>query len=153
MMTDSIKQELTLPDFVGLKNYYEHRLTNGQRAELRKVSKPDMYNMVPSFYRLVRDFLPQGERPDKKWRRLVYLLPYIDHADGAVSLGVTLSDEGIREMRLFQMIRSSEPGDLIHLRRILQQIHPTIDWREFGRSIYLWGNWAKQRILEEYYLA
>jgi CRISPR-associated protein, Cse2 family len=152
-MTDSNKQELKLPDFVGLKDHYEHRLTNGQRAELRKVSKPDMYNMVPSFYRLVRDFLSPEERPDKKWRRLVYLLPYINHADEAASLGTTLLNEGIQEMRIFQMIRSSEPNDLIHLRRILQQVHPSVDWREFGRSIYLWGSWAKQKILEDYYLA
>jgi CRISPR system Cascade subunit CasB len=151
MSTNEHQQQL--PDFVKVKAYFDNRLTPGQRAELRRVSDPEDIDLIPVYYYLIRGFLQTGQRPDRRWRRVVYALPYAEHAEGAGGLGIHLARAGVREGRLFQMTRSEYPNDLVHLRRMLQQIKPTLDWHQFGGTLYFWGQEAKRRILEDYCLA
>ncbi len=51
-------QENQLPDFVGLKVYFDKSLTPGQRAELRRIRTPEETDLVPAYYHLIRSFLP-----------------------------------------------------------------------------------------------
>ena len=153
MPTNEHQQQL--PDFVGVKAYFDNRLTPGQRAELRRVPDPEDIDLIPAYYYLIRGFLGKGQRPDRRWRRLVYVLSYAGHAERAERIGFHLARAGVQEQRLFQMIRSEYPNDLVHLRRMLQQIKPIpiLDWHQFGETLYFWGREAKRRILEDYCLA
>lgn len=136
-------------NFVELKTRFNNVLSNGHRAEIRRVRDPDELDWLPAFYRL----LPAGAHADKQWRRIIFLLPFAGHAGNAGSLGTQLAKAKVSEARLFQIIRSNYPNDFLYLRRILQQIQPYLDWQQFGKTLYFWGDNAKRRILEDYFLA
>ena len=144
--------ESNSPDFAKLVTYYQQKLTNGQRAELRKVEQPDDLLDVPAFYHLVnccRDLAPNQQAG-----RLIYFLPYVSHVSGAKPLG-TLMQSKTSEKRLFQVIRADFPDDLVYLRRICKQLKPTVDWEQFGKMMYYWGHdakYSKRQLLKDYYL-
>lgn len=64
--------KIELPDFVGIKDYFDKRLSPGQRAELRRVHDPDDIDMIPAYYYLVKNFLVGGNTPDRRWKRVVF---------------------------------------------------------------------------------
>ena len=133
------------PDFAALAQRYAE-LGSGPKAELRRVSKPDDLQLVPAFYRL----LP-GIHTDAKWRRVVFFLPFVRHADSKLKLGQTLKKADIDKMRLFQVLRSTEPNDLIQLRRLVQQAEPAVHWQRLGESLFYWGENQKRRLIENYF--
>ncbi|MEW6380588.1 MAG: type I-E CRISPR-associated protein Cse2/CasB [bacterium] len=136
-------------NFAELKTRFDSALSNGQRAEIRRVRDPDELDWLPSFYRL----LPTGAHADRQWRRIIFLLPFARQTDGAASLGAQLAKAKVSEARLFQIIRSNYPNDFLYLRRILQQVQPSLDWQQFGKMLYYWGDNTKRHILEDYFLA
>ncbi|ADJ28317.1 type I-E CRISPR-associated protein Cse2/CasB [Nitrosococcus watsonii] len=133
-------------DFAALRFRYE-QLANGPRAELRRVRSPEGLASIPGFYRL----LP-GQRASEKWLRVAFCLPWLKHAHEALPLGAQLAKHRIHEQRLFQVIRSTSPNDLLQLRRLLQQVEPTVNWQRFGWQLYFWRPEDKRRLLEEFYL-
>ena len=139
----------TLPDFKKLQANYQRKLTNGQRADLRRVAVPDDLLDIPAFYRLIQGC---GLSSGSQAGRIVYFLPYIGHSDGAKSIGRQMEEQKISETRIFQVIRADKPDDLVYLRRISQQMRPDVDWQEFGRMLYYWGKNSKRRMLQDYCL-
>ena len=133
-------------DFNELADRYK-KLGNGPRAELRRCARPEDVAMVPAFYRL----LP-GIKTDGRWQRLVYFLPYVKHLSGNDSLGAQLAKAKVSEKRLFQVLRSQSPNDLIQLRRLVQQAEPALDWQRFGEMLFFWNDDQKHRILEDYFM-
>jgi len=123
---------------------------SGVKAELRRVAEPQDLLDKPSFYRLMA-----GKGTGEGWQQVVFFLPYVKHKSGADSLGRLLAKAKISEMRLFQVLRSNAPNDLVQLRRLVQQIEPSLDWETFGKSLYWWTKSAspKQKILQDYFLA
>ncbi len=145
-------RKMELPDFKRLVKQFKEELTNGQRAELRRVTVPSELALLPAFFHLVRPF---GKANDA-WYRLAFFLPYVDHRDDGLTLGKVLASKKINERRLFQIVRSQPPTDLVHLRRLTQQIKPTVDWNKFGKMIYFWREdrceISKQQLMKDYYL-
>jgi CRISPR system Cascade subunit CasB len=133
--------------FVKLRVAYEEALTNGQRAELRRAASPEDLGLLPSYYRL----LPG--RPGSQWERVVYFVPHAGHRSGAPSLGEQLARARVSEARLFQVIRSTYPNDLIQMRRLLQHVDAIVDWAELGRTLYYWGDRSKRKLVESYFMA
>lgn len=121
---------------------------SGLQAELRRAASPEDLTEIPSFYRLMTG---RGIHPG--WQRVAFFLPYVGHQADAASLGAQLAKAGVREMRLFQVLRSEEPNDLVQLRRLVQQIKPSVDWQRFGATLYYWNTANKRRLLEDYFLA
>lgn len=145
-------QASTGPDFVAIKRKFDKSLGPGERADIRRARLPEDLGMVPATYRL----LPAGQRPTPQWLRFVYFLPYARQAEPnsqAESLGVQLSKKRVSEARLFQLVRSEAPTDLQHLRRLLIQTEPVLDWSVFGNTLYFWGERQKRRIVEDYFVA
>lgn len=134
-------------DFVELRQRYE-RLPNGPKADLRRLTEPDKVAEVAAAYRL----LP-GLELNAGLRRVLFCLPWVRHAEGAPPLGAVLSKAGVGEKRLFQVVRSQSPGDIVQLRRLLQWAEPVADWTLLGRQLRYWGDANKRRLLENYYLA
>jgi CRISPR system Cascade subunit CasB len=134
-------------DFVALRRRYDKQLGSGPRAELRRVRAPEDLASIPGFYRL----LP-GKRAYEEWLRVLFCLPWAKHADEARPLGAQLAKHHIHEQRLFQVIRSAFPNDLIQLRRLLQHVEPTVDWQRFGWQLYYWRPEDKRQLLEDFYL-
>jgi len=159
-MTGNKQQKSDLPDFIGIKNYFDTRLSPGQRKDIRKASCPDDLSLIPAYYQLIRDFIPAGKWSRERWSQFVYLMPYASHSEKSPTLGVLLAKAGIREARLSQIIRSEYPNDFIQLRRILQQLNRAVNWKDFGKQLFFWQDgqethkqgWTKRQILEEYYL-
>lgn len=149
-MSEPIKQTASqLYNFVALKERYDTVLTNGQRADIRRARDPDELALMGVFYRL----LPDGERPSSRWRRVIFMLPYASHRADAGSLGTQLANKSISEARLFQMVRSEFPNDLLHLRRLLRQAELALDWQRFGELLLYWGEHKKRQIVEDFFLA
>lgn len=137
----------TAPDFIHLYRAYEQS-GRGPQAELRRVVKPGDLIEVPAFYRLAK-----GYGHHENIRRLIYCLPWLKHQEGGASLGEALGQARISEKRLFMIIRSQEPNDLVQLRRLLQQVKPTVD---FVKTAWLLLRWhqpeQKQKLLEDFFL-
>lgn len=144
-------QQQKLPDFMNLYNVWE-RLPPGPRAELRRIRRPEELTEIPAFYRL---FSGRGEQEWQKqaYRRLIFCIPYIKHTSEGIGLGKALAKgKGISEKRLFQVIRSEAPNDMIQLRRILQMIEPTANWSMAANLLWYWNERSKRDLLEDYFL-
>lgn len=122
-----------------------NKFGNGLKAEIRRAQNLKTLTEIPAFYRLTR-----GQSAEC-WQRIVFCLPWAVHRDGAKSLGATLSSAGLSEKRLFQMIRSTSPNDIVHLRRLLQHVQPAVDWSHLGPLLFWWGDENKRRLLEDFY--
>lgn len=136
-------------NFIELKQRFDQALSNGDRAELRRSREPQELPWVPATYRL----LPPGQRPNDYWQRAIFFLPWLAHREGADAVGKALAASNISQTRLFQVLRSEAPNDLVQFRRLCQQAKPTVDWSDFGRTVFFWSKSNKQRIIEDYYLA
>jgi CRISPR system Cascade subunit CasB len=137
-----------LPDFAAIAKRFE-TLTPGQKAELKRVAAPEDVTGIPAFYRLF-----PGERPPPWCQRTAFLLPWAPkHVPKAENLGRQLAKERISETRLYHVVRASRPNDLIQLRRLVQRIEPQLDWAKFGETLYYWGDNAKRRLLEDFFIA
>jgi len=133
------------PDFIAVARRYA-QLGAGPKADLRRVAKPDDLALVPAFYHLLA-----GIHTDARWQQLVFFLPCADHAEHGAGLGQQLAKAGISEARLFQVLRSTTPNDLIQLRRLVQQVQPRVDWQRLGAMLYYWNDRNKRRLIEDYF--
>jgi CRISPR system Cascade subunit CasB len=132
-------------DFSKLRERFD-KLPPGLRAELRRVANPEELSERPAVYRLVADL-----EPGDGIRRVVFCLPWVAHGKGK-RLGAELADAQINERRLFQVIRSAYPNDVVQLRRLLQHASPAADWDVLGPILLRWSREDKRRVLEDYYL-
>ena len=140
-----------MPDFINLHDCYNNKLDNGERAQIKRATQPDDLLELPAFYRSIGN----ASRKDlKQLTRCVFFLPLIEkHHDEADSLGRQLSYHKISEKRLFHIIRSESPNDLIQLRRVLQQTKLNkINWNAFGAALFFWGSRQKQQLMQDFYL-
>lgn len=145
-------EEGKLPDFMKLYDSWKG-LRPGPRAELRRVRLPTELIETPAFYRL---FSGTGEREWEKraYQRLIFCLPHIKHTDEDISLGKSLARAGmVSEKRLFQVIRSERPNDMIQLRRVLQMVAPVmVNWPRTAKLLWYWNDRSKRDLLEDYFL-
>lgn len=135
-------------DFIQIVQRYNEKLSNGERAQLRR-SKLENIAEIPAFYRLFPNL-----KTDKRYDRIAFFLPYVQHTDNkeALTLGAQLAKK-ISEQRLFQVLRSTTPNDLTHLHRLVKQVEPTVNWNQFGETLFFWNKTQKRRLLEDYFLS
>jgi len=134
------------PDFVAIHERFDKRLTPGQRAEIRRAAGPNDPVLVFSTGRLFKNLL--GPWPSSY--RVVWFLPIVAHKDSAERIGKQLADSSISEARMFQVLRAEPPLDLQHLRRLCRQAEPTVNWSDFGKTLWWWSEEAKRKIVEDY---
>jgi CRISPR system Cascade subunit CasB len=137
-----------LPDFLALYEHFKKTLTPGQKADLRRVAEPDDLVMTPALYRLF-----PGQRPGTRHLRLAFLLPWCAHGENAQPLAKQLVDKKVTETRVIQVARAEPDADLIQLRRLVMHIKPTVNWKEFGKTLWYWGDRTKRTLVEDFYLA
>lgn len=138
-----------LPNFIALKSRFDsNSFPTGARAELRRAAEADDVALTPALYRLF-----PGIKPDVRHYRLAYLLPCCKQANKAKSLGAQLAEAKVAEARVLQVARSHPPQDLVQLRRLLAHIEPAVDWNDFGRMLWFWGDKAKRQFVEDFYIA
>nr|WP_297354488.1 type I-E CRISPR-associated protein Cse2/CasB [uncultured Caldimonas sp.] len=146
----SNKEAPPQPDFVELHARYR-RIAESDgdfRSQLgKRVGSPEELGLRPAFYKLF-----PGVRPPSWAERVVFFLPFCPHAKGAKSLGEQLASHGVREARLFQVVRAEPPNDLIQLRRLVQHVNPVVDWADFGRLLYFWNDRSKRTLLEDFFI-
>ena len=140
-----------MSDFITLHDRYHKQLDNGERAQIKRATEPEDLLELPAFYRLIG---PATQKELKQLARIAFFLPLIEsHHNEADSLGRQLSKHKISEKRLFHIIRSESPNDLIQLKRVLQQAKLTkINWHNLGNSLYYWGKGQKQHLMQDFYL-
>lgn len=131
------------------------RAKPGPRAELRRVSEPDELMDLPAFYRLVEPVGWKADMPDwekEGWKRLVYLINHVENR-GDHTLGKALAISGkVNEQRLFQIVRSDYPNDVIQLRRLLKQVEPAVNWRKAANQLWRWSKSDKRALMEDFIL-
>lgn len=137
--------ESRTPDFMPILEQYQ-QLKPGPKAELRRVTEPDDLVEVPAFYRLLN-----GQKGDYKMKRVIYCLPAIKRNDPDMSLGQALANAGVSEKRLFMVVRSESPNDIIQLRRLIKMVEPNVNWQECASLVYWWGKRNKQKLLEDFF--
>ena len=138
------------PDWLALANkindWQQHH--RGWLAELRRSKGALEIADLPAYYRLIQGVASPG----KVAERAAFLLPWLPHKAEASSLGTQFRSAGVSEMRLFQMLRAEYPNDLVLLRRLIQQVKPSVDWVEFGKTMQYWGQRQKRQLLQDYFL-
>lgn len=137
--------ENKMPDFLAIYQRYQN-LKPGPKAELKRAVKPSDLIEIPAFY-----YTLHGQRGNQQLQRLLFCLPLINHKENGDSLGKALAKANINEKRLFMVIRSEEPNDLIQLRRLLKQASPTVDWLSMAKTLYYWNDFAKRSLLEDFF--
>lgn len=144
-------------DFMRLYQKWK-QLAPGPRAELRRVNSPAELLEIPAFYRL---FSGMGSKEWEKeaYQRLIFCLPCIKgHTEQIISLGAVLakkrggSQSAVSEKRLFQVIRSNAPNDMVQFRRILKMVEPTVNWPKAAETLWYWNDRSKRDLLEQYFL-
>jgi CRISPR system Cascade subunit CasB len=137
-------------DFVRIKTTFE-AMKSGPKADIRRASLPEDLVLHGAFYRL----LPEGAPPTPQWQRVIFMLPWAGHHPQAPSLGQRLAqgEKKISEQRLFQLLRSEFPLDILHLRRLLRFSNPTLNWQFFGETLLYWGESQKRNIAKDYFLS
>lgn len=137
--------------FTEIHQRFWETLDNGQRAEIRRASNPEDLECLPAFYHLIRYHNP-GEI--KQLARVAFFLPFAEKHDGKANpLGKQLNDAKISETRIFQIVRSSSPNDLIQLRRAVQQAKlRSIDWDAFAKSLFFWGKQSKKQLVQSFFI-
>ena len=140
-----------MSDFINLCDRYHKQLDNGERAQIKRTTEPEDLLELPAFYRLIGT---ATQKELKQLARVAFFLPLIEiHDNEADSLGRQLSKYKISEKRLFHIIRSESPNDLIQLKRVLQQAKLSkINWQAFGETLFYWGKLKKQRLMQDFYL-
>jgi CRISPR system Cascade subunit CasB len=144
-------EQQKLPDFMVLYHAWE-QLRPGPKAELKRVGRPADLIETPAFYRLfsgraVREWEKQA------YQRLIFCLPYITHTSDDVGLGKALAKgDRVSEKRLFQIIRSETPNDMIQLRRVLQMAKPSASWPRAATLLWYWNGRSKRDFLEDYFM-
>lgn len=136
------------PDFMALYDRYDktQKQKPGLQAELRRVAQPSDLIEIPAFYRLLQD-----QKFIDRMQRLVFCLPLVKHQENGDSLGKALAKANINEKRLFMVIRSQEPNDLIQLRRLLRQAEPKVDWVSTAKTLFFWNDQSKRQLLEDFF--
>lgn len=133
-------------DYVELYNKFL-ALAPGKQAQIKRhIKEPEMLRDIPAFYTLF-----SGIHPTRQHRRLAYFLPVCTHKENGGTLGAQLAKNKVSEVRLFQVVRSDTPNDLIQLRRICQHIQPQLDWNKFGNALWFWGEGQKRQLVEDYF--
>lgn len=144
-------EQQKLPDFMALYSAWG-QLGNGPKAELRRVSRPDELLDVPAFFRLYSG-KAHGEREKLAYQRLIFCLPHIKHTPDGPGLGKALAkDSRVSEKRLFQVIRSDTPNDMVQLRRIVQMAEPSVSWSIAAKTLWYWNDRSKRDLLEDYFI-
>lgn len=138
-----------LPDFVALKARFDSEaFPNGARAELRRVAEPGDVALLPALYRLF-----PGQKPDERYCRIAFLLPYARQAANAKPLGSQLAAAKVAEARVLQVARSRSPLDIVQIRRLLSHADAAVDWQAFGKTLWYWNDISKRELVEDFYLA
>jgi len=85
---------------------------------------------------------------------LIYCLPCIKHTDKQIGLGAALAlyERGVGEKRLFQVVRSEFPNDMIQLRRILKMVQPVANWPMAAKYLWYWNERSKRDLLEDFFM-
>jgi CRISPR system Cascade subunit CasB len=144
-------EQQKLPDFMALYRAWE-QLPPGPKAELRRVGRPEELIETPTFYRLFSGKTEQ-EWEKQAFQRLIFCLPCVKRTSEGVGLGKALAKgKGVSEKRLFQVIRSESPNDMIQLRRIMQMVEPSVNWPKAARLLWYWNERSKRDLLEEYFM-
>ena len=145
-------EPLKHPDFMSLFQAWR-QLPPGPMAELRRCASPEALLSIPAFYRLC------SGRSASAWekaayQRVVFCLPCVHHSDHAAGLGkaLTTSARKVSEKRLFQVLRSEPPNDMVQLRRIMQMVEPTVHWPTAATLFWYWNDRSKRDLLEDYFV-
>lgn len=140
-----------MSQFTELHQRFWQTLDNGQRAEIRRALTPEDLETSPAFYRLLGYFDP---KEIKQWTRVAFFLPFVEmHSEKAKPLGKQLNEAKISEKRIFHVVRSTSPNDLIQLRRVIQQAKlSSINWETFGKSLFYWGDISKKNIVQNFFI-
>lgn len=135
-------------------------LDNAASAQMRRVTEPEELKDQPAFYRLVQPLGWQSDdaRVKRALLRIIFCLTAgktsLKRTDKETSLGAGLAaSKKINEQRIFQLIRSDAPSDMVHLRRLIIHAEPSVNWSKFVTTLYYWNKRAKQNLLEDFVIA
>lgn len=144
-------EKQSYPDFMTLYRTWE-KMPPGPRAEIRRTRKPDDLTEIPAFYRLYAGKVG-SEWAKQAYQRLIFCLPCINHTEEDIGLGKALARrKNVSEKRLFQVVRSGPPNDMIQLRRILQMVEPQANWSKAAITLWYWNERSKRDLLEDYFM-
>ena len=63
----------------------------------------------------------------------------LNHKDSGLLLGQAFQQANVSEKRMFQVIRSKSPNDLIQLRRLVIYTKPTVNFQKMANALWYWG--------------
>ncbi len=139
-------------------------LDNGASAQIRRVAEPDQLRDIPAFYRLVQPLGWHDAALQGPLLRMVFCLSagkdVIKHAEPddknpqGINLGKSLANsDKINERRIYQLIRTDWPNDMIQLRRLLAHAEPKVYWPAMAQQLAWWNPRARRQLMEDFIIA
>lgn len=145
-------------------------LDKGASAQLRRVAEPDALRDIPIFYRLVQPFGWYEQKNQRGLLRMVFCLSAgkdaITHAEPdeknprGISLGKALAyrepgrdNTVINERRIYQLLRTDWPNDMVQLRRLIIHAEPTLYWPLLAKQLTGWFPSDRRQLLEDFVLS
>ncbi|WNB74755.1 type I-E CRISPR-associated protein Cse2/CasB [Methylomonas koyamae] len=149
--------------------YNEYQLlSNGDKASIRRCVEPDDLLITPAFLRLISEVMGRFNGTERanaaeffnhlsQIARIVYVLPFAKPSGN--SLGAVFNKQEVSERRLFLVMRSEYPQDLIQLRRLCQQCKDAdMDGLKLANLLLYWGKdkatseGSKRQLMKDFYL-
>lgn len=163
-MDSKKKLKHEVPDFAHLKDVYEN-LPTGPRTEIKRARTLDEIRKLPSFYRWaskdpVAAKCLHNEYSIKNIQRAAFFIAHGQHDLKSPTLGKLFAEAGVSDLRVYQMVKSSAPRDIQHLKNLIRITSSKtksfkLNWQEFGRILYNWTvPWAyhKENMLRDFVL-
>ena len=144
----------------------EHYLSNGDLAQLRRVSPEEPYS--PALWKMLLSYVPEswtrGPQQDEKERQWAAVLQGMAMTTGLhdlnVPLGQALVKAGWSELRFVRLMQAQGDDLIKEVRRLasfLASKAQTADWSDIAQLLFNQeGEWAKRhrrRIARDYYHA
>lgn len=157
--------------FMGALYEQFQNLGTGDKAAIRRVVEPDDLLVNPAFYHLIQAVLGEFKGAElskvrefsknlSQMARITYLLPFLKHQTKGKALGNIYAEYAVSERRLFLVMRSEYPQDLVQLRRLCQQFKgEQLDIVKLGVLLYYWGRdkvsseGSKRQLMKDFYLS
>ncbi len=149
-MAEAAKARSLFQQLAGVAGYVQ-ALPRGERAELRRLNRPERDVPPEVFWRIVGRY-EIALRDEGFWLAVLPLMVGHPHQPG-VRPGDALANAEVKGSRLERWLRLDRERALQEAGRLLSKVDGGFDWSSFGHLLRYWSERDRRRIAREFFLS
>lgn len=141
-----------MSEYLTLKNNFA-RLKPGKQASIRRAPTAEALEHIPAADELLQTLASLAEPTHQNlagWRRVLWLLPYIEHDWNGPSLGEQMAKAGVGELRVQQVVTADGNDGFKYLRMLIQRLEPHLNVEKLGKTVFEWNPQTKNELMADY---